>query len=76
MDGPRRFQDFLDSFEVTPNTLSARLKSLEHHGVIDREVYSEHPPRARYVLTRKGYALGPVIGAMRDWGRSHTDVTG
>src|SRR5215472_14239637 len=46
LKGPRRFQDFQASLAgVAPNTLSARLKTLERRGIIGRELYSEHPPR-------------------------------
>ena len=70
LHGPRRFQDFQESLRgVAPNTLSARLKALERRGVIARKLYSEHPPRLEYQLTRRGKSLGPVVGAMRDWGR-------
>jgi len=30
------------------------------------------PPRAEYVLTTKGRELGPIVRAMRDWGRKYT----
>ena len=70
--GPRRFQDFLDALEgVAPTTLSARLKSLEEDGIIERQFYSDHPPRAEYLLTDKGRKLGPVIKALRDWGKDN-----
>ncbi|MBC8337499.1 MAG: helix-turn-helix transcriptional regulator [Alphaproteobacteria bacterium] len=36
--------------------------------VIAKRFYSEHPPRAEYVLTRKGKTLGPVLAALKDWG--------
>jgi DNA-binding HxlR family transcriptional regulator len=49
---------------VAPNTLSARLKSLEHAGVIGTRLYESHPPRYEYVLTDKGKALGPVLKAL------------
>ena len=69
LQGPRRYQDFRDSFpKVAPNTLSARLKALERHGIIDRKLYSEHPPRLEYRLTDRGKTLGPVLRALRDWG--------
>jgi DNA-binding HxlR family transcriptional regulator len=59
----------LESLEgITPPTLSDRLKTLERHGVVERRMYSQHPPRAEYVLTKKGSALRPVVQAMRDWG--------
>ena len=67
--GPRRFQDFQESLAgVAPNTLSARLKTLEAQGVIARRFYSEHPPRLEYYLTEKGKDLGPVLKALKKWG--------
>jgi DNA-binding HxlR family transcriptional regulator len=32
-------------------------------------LYSEHPPRLEYQLTEKGRTLGPVMKALRDWGK-------
>lgn len=73
LKGPRRFQDFQESLAgVAPNTLSARLKTMETHGLIVRHVYSEHPPRLEYHLTEKGKSLGPILKALRDWGQRHT----
>jgi len=68
----RRFQDFLDSLEgIAPTILSERLKKLEQHGIIKRRFYSQHPPRAEYILTQKGRDLGPVVRTMRDWGEKY-----
>ncbi len=73
LDGPRRFRDFEESLSgVSPNTISSRLKHLEAHGVIERQLYQEHPPRVEYVLTEKGRTLGPLLRQMRDWGEKHT----
>ncbi len=73
LEGPRKFQDFQQSLAgISPNTLSARLKRLEESGVVERRFYEQHPPRAEYLLTAKGRALGPVLKALLDWGRSHT----
>ena len=70
--GPRRFQDLESSLSgVSPNTLSARLKRLEQAGVIERRFYAEHPPRAEYLLTEKGRALGPIVLAMKKWGETY-----
>jgi DNA-binding HxlR family transcriptional regulator len=72
LHGPRRFQDFQESLAgVAPNTLSARLKELETQGLVARSLYSEHPPRLEYHLTEKGKSLGPVLKAIREWGRRH-----
>ena len=56
---------------ISPNTLSARLKSLEENGIVARRFYKDHPPRAEYRLTDKGRALGPVLKALLEWGQRH-----
>jgi DNA-binding HxlR family transcriptional regulator len=72
LHGARRFQDLQDSLDgIAPTTLSERLKTLEQNGVLERRFYSMSPPRAEYVLTAKGRDLGPIVRAMRDWGRKY-----
>jgi DNA-binding HxlR family transcriptional regulator len=67
--GPRKYVDFARSLAgIAPNILSDRLKLLEEHGVVEREFYEQHPPRARYKLTRKGAELRPVLQALSQWG--------
>src|SRR3989442_636330 len=56
---------------IAPNVLSERLKILEEHGIVAREFYSEHPPRAAYALTPRGRDLGMVVGALAVWGSRH-----
>ncbi|MBI3709286.1 MAG: helix-turn-helix transcriptional regulator [Proteobacteria bacterium] len=71
--GPRKFQDFERSLAgISPNTLSARLKALEDHGIVARRFYADHPPRAEYLLTDKGQELRFVLKGLRDWGQKHT----
>src|ERR1044072_6990888 len=68
--GPRRLPALHPSLPgIAPALLSDRLKVMEEHGVVERRFYSEHPPRAEYVLTDKGRELGFVIGALASWGR-------
>ena len=72
LQGPRKFLDFQESLRgVAPNTLSARLKVMEEHGLIGRRFYSDHPPRVEYHLTEKGKSLGAVLKALREWGQRH-----
>ena len=72
--GARKFQDFERSLgAISPNTLSARLKRLEEAGIVERRFYEQHPPRAEYLLTKKGQELGPVLRALLDWGQRHTE---
>ena len=65
----RRFQDFIESLKgCAPNTLSARLSSLEGLGLIERRQYEQHPPRMEYVLTAAGRDVLPVLAALKTWG--------
>ena len=65
----RRFQDLIESLKgCAPNTLSARLSSLEEAGLIQRRLYEQHPPRMEYVLTQKGRDVRPVLKALKAWG--------
>jgi len=67
-----RFQGLLASLPgIGPNTLAGRLKKLEEKGFIERRFYSDHPPRAEYVLTDKGRSLGPILLALKRWGEQH-----
>jgi DNA-binding HxlR family transcriptional regulator len=67
--GPLRFQELEQGLPgVAPNTLSARLKTLEGQGTIATRLYEQHPPRYEYFLTEKGKALSPVVKALYAWG--------
>jgi DNA-binding HxlR family transcriptional regulator len=72
LPGTRRFQDLLASLPgIAPNILSDRLKLMEEHGLVTRQLYSDHPPRAEYGLTDKGRELGTIVGALAAWGSRH-----
>ena len=52
LQGPRRFQDFLTSLPgIAPNTLSARLKSLEDNGLVPPAL--QRPPAAARVRSHR-----------------------
>jgi DNA-binding HxlR family transcriptional regulator len=72
LGGARRFQDLQAAMPgMAPNILSGRLKLMEEHGLVTRQFYSEHPPRAEYLLTDRGRELGTVVGALAAWGARH-----
>ena len=72
--GRRRFAALADSVEgIPPAILTARLRLLEHEGIVVRRMYSDHPPRAEYHLTAKGHDLGPVVGALATWGEKYSE---
>lgn len=70
--GPRKFGDLARSLDgIAPAVLSLRLQLLEERGVVERRFYSDHPPRAEYVLTAAGTELRPVVSALTIWGARH-----
>lgn len=72
--GPRRFGDLqADVVGIAPNTLSARLKSLEAEGLVIARRYSERPLRHEYALTASGKELAGAISLLTAWGSSHSE---
>jgi DNA-binding HxlR family transcriptional regulator len=70
--GRRRFGELRQTVEGIPGSvLSDRLKLLEREGIVGRRLYSDHPPRAEYVLTPKGHDLGVVVAALSTWGEKY-----
>ena len=69
-EGRARFCELERSLAgISPRTLSLRLRALEEEGVVERDTFSEVPPRVEYGLTEKGRALIPIIEDMRAYGR-------
>ena len=58
---------------ISANVLSERLKLIESQGLIQSELYSEHPPRYKYTLTKSGEDLEHTLHALVIWGASHLD---
>lgn len=68
-DGTRRFGELRRNLpRISPKTLSAKLRMLEEHHVIERRVYPTVPPSVEYTLTEKGRSLHPIIRQMKLWG--------
>jgi DNA-binding HxlR family transcriptional regulator len=73
LSGTKRFGELRRSLAgISPKTLTDRLRSLEEHGLIERRIYAEVPPRVEYSLTEAGRTLEPVLVALSRWGRAHT----
>ena len=68
-EGRSRFCELERSLQgISPRTLSLRLRALEDEGIVERQTFSEVPPRVEYALTTKGRALVPLIEDMRAYG--------
>ena len=73
MGGTKRFGELRRSLTgISPKTLTDRLRGLEEHGLVERRIYAEVPPRVEYSLTDAGRTLEPVLVALARWGRSHS----
>ncbi len=69
IEGTLRFSDLLKSMDgISPKTLSLRLKVLEEHGVLERKVFPEVPPRVEYTLTEKGKRLERIFVELKRFG--------
>src|SRR5215831_21120010 len=68
--GTKRFSQLERSLHgISPKTLSERLNSLEHEGIIKRQTFAEVPPKVEYTLTEKGQDLVVLVEAMRSYGQ-------
>ncbi|AXH08463.1 transcriptional regulator, HxlR family [Malaciobacter halophilus] len=57
--------------KITQKMLSQKLKELESHGVINRVVYPEIPPKVEYSLSEYGKSLKPILKQLYLWGEEH-----
>ena len=69
LERPHRFSELLGGLaRVSDRMLSERLKELEAHGRVDREVVRGAPLGVVYSLTPAGEKLAPVVAALQTWG--------
>jgi DNA-binding HxlR family transcriptional regulator len=69
--GIRRFDDFATDLGIARPILTKRLNRLVEGGVMEKELYQEHPPRYEYRLTHAGVSLSPALVALIRWGEHH-----
>ena len=71
---PTRFGELQRELDLSPRTLSSRLKALVEAGLLVRRRYSEIPPRVEYEATQKARELGQLFREMETWA-SHNTLT-
>ncbi len=72
LEGTRRFGEIQEGLgKINPQTLSGRLKMLEHCGIVTRTAYAEIPPRVEYDLTEKGFGVSEIVQALAAFGKIH-----
>ena len=75
VSGRLRFNDLMTELEgISPRTLSETLKELQGERLIDRESFSEIPPRVEYYLTDDGVTLRKAIVPLLRWASDRDEV--
>ncbi|TCS77779.1 winged helix-turn-helix transcriptional regulator [Pectinatus cerevisiiphilus] len=68
LDGPKRFSDLTDIIpHISAKVLADRMKELEQHGIIVRNVYPEIPVKIEYSLTDRGKDLQRALDEVQHW---------
>lgn len=67
LTGSQRFNEIQSSIGISGKVLSDRLKALEQHGIVKREVIPDTPVIIKYSLTEKGHSMEPIIKSIEDW---------
>lgn len=71
--GVRRFGEFQSRLGTAKNILSARLRSLVEHGILETTPASDGSAYQEYVLTPKGRGAFPILVALRQWSEEFDD---
>jgi DNA-binding HxlR family transcriptional regulator len=72
LNGNNLFNEIKKALDgISSNLLSERLKYLEEEGLVSAQLYSHHPPRYRYTLTKSGENLEHVFNSLIIWGSSN-----
>ncbi|KYC37582.1 MarR family transcriptional regulator [Scytonema hofmannii PCC 7110] len=71
-DQPRRFSELKRLMpEITEKMLIQQLRELEKDEIVNRNVYSDVPPKVEYSFTDYGRSLESVLSALCNWGEEH-----
>jgi DNA-binding HxlR family transcriptional regulator len=66
--GPQRFNEILNAIPgLSDRLLTERLRELESHRLLTREVLPGPPVAVRYALTEAGAELAPTLQALAVW---------
>jgi DNA-binding HxlR family transcriptional regulator len=62
--------------DVSKKVMTDTLRSLEHDGLVTREIFAEVPARVEYSLTPLGWAITEPLVALAEWGELHGSELG
>ena len=69
--GVTRFDQFRKSLGIAPTMLTKRLAALTSAGLLEKQLYTERPPREEYVLTASGQDFLPVLMMIGAWAQKN-----
>ena len=69
--GTRRFEVFQRHLGIARNILTDRLNKLVDAGILEKQQYTDRPPRFEYRLTPAGRELWPILITLMQWGDKH-----
>ena len=73
-NGKRRYSEiYYEVGEISKKMLTRTLRQLEAHGLVDRTIYPEVPPRVEYSLTLRGWSITEPLMGMYEWAAEHMD---
>lgn len=71
-DGPVRFNELARQLGgATRKMVNQRLKELEEHGLVRREVLTVRPIAVAYHITDFGHSALTVLERLKDWAEEH-----
>jgi len=71
LGGKKRYSELQRSLTgISPRLLAARLKAMEHQGLVARTAFATVPPTTEYALTAQGHQIMPVVQAMAAYGQT------
>jgi DNA-binding HxlR family transcriptional regulator len=73
--GVKRFSELRHAIDgISQKVLTQQLREMERHGVIQRKVYPQVPPKVEYSLTELGETLRPLIDELCKWGSKYENA--
>ena len=73
-NGKRRYSEiYYEVGEISKKMLTRTLRQLQAHGLVERTIYPEVPPRVEYSLTLRGWSITEPLMGMYEWAAEHME---
>lgn len=69
LSGTKRFGELQRLIpQASRQMLTLQLRDLERMGMLQRQVYTQMPPKVEYFLTAQGWSAEPMLRQLNAWG--------